>query len=683
MEKTAEYRECMPGFLNARDFGASGSDMSVKGKATAGSCRIGTEGCADFAAGQWCEVSAGMPRCDSFRIFGPHSRHAHNRPVEGEAEYRGWDGSNGSHVVYLLDVDPDRPAYFRWSDDLGRNWQELPITGDWQELSGGLEIRLREHDWQQGWVITLVMRSSYTARIVSAENDALVLDRPAAADATVTVRHDDRKALQAAIDEALGRDLGVYLPNGLYRIAESLVVERPRTFTLQGASAEGTVLDIGKGGIGVEAEGGSCLVLRGGTEARIRDLSFRGGMGFAERDQAGHMPARGATGVWGFYFMKSNAMSVWGTRRVYAENLHASHMSAECFYSCSSNIHNLDFMDSERFLSRCRDLPEETRLHYSRLISYVHCSVTDCARNAFNNNDKAENTQIISCRIEDVGGNTWEGASRFVKMQNCYVRNSGCVAMGNVRSRGEALERLGTGQHVIADNVFEGGTWHTAQIQTGAAAEQVIIRNNTFVNFNGNGIWLCGNTGPFDLPAQNAIVTGNSMDMTCEDGSPAERFAVRIEESGVTVADNQIFVNGAYDPEKGQLTDGTVTGIEIRDDAAGLLIHDNLLHGCGTPVRHTVCRGTVGKPVDDLHFLRWQDASWLGEPPVPRRRSHHYRGWHILWADGTESVLDNVDPESGVFTLTEPRPMQKDEVFTLHPDETLQRSRVMHDNVIY
>jgi hypothetical protein len=73
--------------------------------------------------------------------------------------------------------------------------------------------------------------------------------------------------------------------------------------------------------------------------------------------------------------------------------------------------------------------------HYTKSIVFRNCTVTDCARNAFNNNDMAENIAVLYCRIQDVGGCTWEGASRFVKFVGNYVRNAGTVAMGNIGSR--------------------------------------------------------------------------------------------------------------------------------------------------------------------------------------------------------------------------------------------------------
>ena len=70
---------------------------------------------------------------------------------------------------------------------------------------------------------------------------------------------------------------------------------------------------------------------------------------------------------------------------------------------------------------------------------------------------RLENTSVLYCRIVDVGGCTWEGASRFVKFIGNYVRNAGTVAMGNLEPAiATQLSRCSAaGQHIVADNVFE------------------------------------------------------------------------------------------------------------------------------------------------------------------------------------------------------------------------------------
>jgi len=52
---------------------------------------------------------------------------------------------------------------------------------------------------------------------------------------------------------------------------------------------------------------------------------------------------------------------------------------------------------------------------------------------------------MSNCRIVDVGGCAWEGASRFVKFVNNYVRNAGTVAIGNISSREADFEVLPRG----------------------------------------------------------------------------------------------------------------------------------------------------------------------------------------------------------------------------------------------
>lgn len=657
--------ETMLGYLNAKDFGACGSSFETVGQAQAGSNRITVQDIGDFKVGQELNMFGCLPRCDCLRIFGPRPKHARNRRVEKEVEIRGWDGSNGNHVVYFLDVDPACPEVFRWSDDQGRTWHDdVPIDGAWHMLSGGLEVRFDlGYDWAQGWVVAIVMRGSLIARIVGIEGNTLVLDKEATRTCEDRVIHSDTMALQQAIDTAVAKGYNLWIPAGTYRLSKSLYVNDASSFTMRGANPESTVLDIGLGGIGIEDEGGACIVLKGGEEVKLYDIGMRGAVGFDRRDQAGHMLTRGATGVWGFYFMKCNALGIWSTRRVYVENCHARKMSAECFYSSSKH----------------RTIDEEPA-NYTTSITYMRCSVEDCARNAFNNNDMAENTHIIDCRIRNVGGCTWEGASRYVIMRGCYVRNAGAVALGNVRSRSNQFERLGTGQHMIVDNTFESCCCYpkvTGMISVGAAANQVIIRGNNFINFNSNAILVSGDTGPSDLPSRNVIISDNCFDMTAEEEPTEPRIAIRITAPDVTVANNQIYVTGN--------PDDNVTAIRLRDDAQGIIIHDNLMRGCGKGLVMERCVGEIGSVIDDRHFYREQIKSWHGNPPTLRRRSHRYRGWHIHWSNGDHSILEDFDPETQVFTLASPRKMTAGELFELHPytpEGKILEERSIHDNLV-
>lgn len=637
-------------WLNARDFGASGSKFQTTASTTADSDRITVAEVGDFKVGQGVMVSRCNIHYNRKDLYGPRDVYAANRPLKDEVEVRGYDGSTGSWVVYLLDIDPARPNVFRWTDDFGRSWHaDLPITNAWQRLSGGTEVRFNTFDWKNGYTVILSARDQLVTSIDKIEGKVLTLrDRASGSVSDAVICHNDTGALQAAIDCALKEKKHVHVPVGNYRLSGPLMVKNASAITIEGASAVETVLDISEGE-------GACFELREGTEVTLRNFSMVGNSGFDRRDQAGNMPTRGGTAVWGFYFKRCNALGISNTSRVLVENCHARKMSAECFYSAG----------------RSRTATSEPK-QYTISITYLRCSVEDCARNAFNNNDMAENTSILFCRVRDVGGCTWEGASRFVRFIGNYVRSGGTVAMGNIRSRGAHLEQLGSGQHIIADNVFESACpYGGCMIRAGACATQVIIRNNLFVNFDSSAVHISGDTGPRDLPASNALITGNIFDMTAIGEPSRSRTAVLVTASDVTVSDNQIYVRGVPDP--------LLTGISLRDDALNIGVHDNLLRNCGIALTATRVGGKVGEALDASTFLRQG-----GAPPLLQRRSHGYRGWHLVWfkagkPDG-QSVIDHFDPETCRFTLREPRAMKPGDAFEMFPAMGAQWN--IHDNTL-
>ncbi len=649
-------------FLNVKDYGASGSAFEAEGTAVAGSNKIVLSDIGDFRIGQGIKILGGAPRCESFHIFGPHGTHANRRRINGEAEIRGWDGSNGDHVVYIIDIDPNTPDVFRWSDDRGRVWHDgVTLDREWHTLSGGLEIRLTDFDWSLGWVITIVMRSSITAEIMYIRDNVITIDNTFDIDVKAKVLHSDSAALQVAIDTAISKSADIYIPEGHYNLSESLYVKNPKSLTITGSSPERTVLDIGFGGVGIEAPAGSCIVLEGGEEVNVYDISFKGASGFDTRDQAGHLKMKGTSGVWGFYFMKCNAMSIWGTSRVYVENCHARGMSAECFYSASPDDRTADFEP----------------MQYTKSITYMRCSVEDCARNAFNNNDLAENTHLIDCRVRNVGGCTWEGASRFVEMRGCYIRNAGCVGIGNVRSRKELHERLGTAQHIITDNTFESGCpYGGVMINVGAGASQVIIKNNNFVNFNSNAVSVNGRTGNRDLPPEKVTISGNMFNMTAEDTPSKKRTVIEISAPDVIVSDNQIYSS---------VKDENITAINIRADALGIIIHDNLIRGVREAIVYSDAPGVVGEVIDERHFLRKEALFEAVGPTLLRHRSHRYHGWIIVWNSGEQSEIEDFDPEKCIFTIKSPRKIINGEHFILKPryeDGSPANEKLIHNNLI-
>lgn len=639
-------------WLNARDFGASGSQFQTQATTVVGSNQITVADPGDFKVGQGVMVSRCNIQMSNATLWGPRAKYASSRAVKEEVQFRGYDGSLGSWTVYILDIDGTNPLTFRWTDDLCRTWKEskVPITGDWQKLSGGTEVKFGKLDWESGYSVSFSARDQLVATIEKIEGKVLTLSAPANRAATdAIVRHNDTGALQQAIDAAMKQGHNLYFPPGWYRLSGPLNVVNARSLTLQGANAVDTVLDISEGS-------GACLSLRDGTEVTIRNFRLLGGMGFAERDQAGSLPTKGGTALWGFYFKPSHALNILQTERVLVENCHASRMSGECFYASGR--------------ARQGTKPEPKQM--TREITYLRCSVTDSARNAFNNNNMSENTRVLYCRIVDVGGCSWEGASRFVQFVGNYVRNAGTVAMGNVRSRDEQYEVLGTGQHVVSDNVFEGVICYGgAAIRAAASANEIVITNNLFVNFGSSGIDLSGVTSTMDLPTRHHTVSGNIMDMTEVGPQSKPRIAVDVSASGVIVSDNQIYVRGTCDPQ--------VTALRLREPLTDLNVHDNLIANCGNGV--SVARGYswVDEVKSPTIFL-----SRRGYIPLEFHQGHRYRGWHVVFLRANkvlgQGIIKEFDPDSMEFRLTKPGPMQVGDSFEVYPPEGANWN--LHDNTL-
>ena len=373
-----------------------------------------------------------------------------------------------------------------------------------------------------------------------------------------------------------------------------------------------------------------------------------GFMGFDEADRADELGTKGATAVWGLWLKSCYALGINGTERVLVENCHASRMSSECFVSGGPS----------------RGTVKPGR-HHSQAITYLRCSATDCARNAFNDvNCGTENTAVLYCRIVDVGGNAWEGASRFVKFIGNYVRNSGPVGMGNLgpSNRDHTYPALGAGQHIVADNVFEGNVSYGGRIGgtavcTSRGATQVIVRNNLFINFNSSAVAALGEAISREYPAANTTITGNIFDLTCVGQKPLRRTAVKVSSNDAIVADNQIYVRGQFDP--------LVTGIELREPALNVIVHDNLIRNCGIGLVTTRGQAQVGKVVDSRTFLR-ADSGWMGLP-LDRTNPGHCRGWSIHWLTGNKaaapSIIESFDPETLHFKLRGPHEMKAGDRF--------------------
>jgi len=652
--------------LNAKDFGASGSVFETNARTIAGSHQVLVDDTGDFTVGQQVLLKGGYQHhiCEVFMDRRDNSpvnprKWKHGAPLEGRIELVG--NVAFDLVTYFVDFFPENPNVFRWTKDFGRTWHEdIPVTKDPIDLDGKVHLKINhfpEREW--GCTAVIVCSNRLVATIEKIDGHSLWLSQAANESVTCRICHSDTAALQKAIDTAIAENKRVFLPNGRYRLTSSLYIKKHSSFTLEGESGFNTILDYSIGNVGVESPEGSCFVVEGGREFTLKNLFMLGCAGFHDRDQCGKLNTKGGDSVWGFYFHKSNATCILDTERVYIENCHARRMSAECFYANGNK--------------RTPPAPEPTA--YNKSIIYMRCTVEDCARNAFNSAIQIENTSILYCRIRDVGGCAWESASRFSRVEGCYFRNCGSIGIGNSRRRDIFHEYLTTGQHVISGNHFESGCCYgKAMIRVGAAATQVIISGNNFINFNSNAIETFGEGGIVDLPSENTIITSNTFDMSATENTSQNRHAIRITNNFVTVSDNQIYVRGARDER--------VTGIEISDDVTRVQLHNNTLAGLGRGIISERVFGKVGLVVNEKMFYREEGRQGTEtKPMLLRRRSHGYRGWKLIWtSDNSESEIEFFDGETLLFTLKAGRALKTGDEFMIYSDVSAPWN--IHDNII-
>jgi len=640
------------GWLNAADFQASGSQFETTATVRAGVAQIEVADPGDFAVGQEVMVSRALSHYTKQRVWGPDF--ARPRAMESELEIRGYDGSSGSWTAFLIEVAQGTPETFRWTDDIGRTWHEdQPVTDEdgWVPLSGGTEVKFNQREWDGAYLLSFSARDQLLTVIEAIEGNAITLrDAPNRDAEDAVVRHTDAAALQRAIDTALAQRKHLYVPSGHYRIASGLVVNQPQGLVIEGQNDVDTIIDIS------DTEG-ACFTIRDGAEFTLRNFTLLGHTGFDRRDQCGSLRTRGVTSMWGMYLKGCHAVGLHNTTRALIENCHARRMATEAFYAQGR--------------SRSGTNPEPAQ--YQQQLTFLRCSAVDCGRNGFNNNDLAENTSVLHCRIVDVGGCAWEGASRFVRFMHNYVRNAGTVAMGNIGARPESLEELGSGQHIVANNVFEDYVpYGGAAIRLTQGGTQTIIRDNLFINFDSNAIEVLGPQHTRSMPARYARVSGNIIDLTAIGRESQQRHGIRVSASDVIVADNQIFVRGeGPDPE--------VTGIRIGEPAVNMDVHGNQISLCGTGIETFRHFARVGEVIDTQTFTQ----GFMGIP-FERRRSHRYRGWQIAWVEGeavtATSTIAEFDPETLQFHLAEPRELQPGQLFEVFPPAGA--SWLIRDNTI-
>ena len=643
------------GWLNVQDLGASGSKFETRAETVDDSKEIVVKDVGDFKVGQGVTVSKCNPRYTQQQLWGPRGVVVMGRKLDGKAEIRGYDGSQGDWVVLILDIGKGSTS-FRWSEDQSRTWQaDQPITGDWQPIRDGIEVRFNKFEWEKGYTVVFAGRSPLVTVIEKIEGNKIALrDSPTRTAKDVQVRHCDDQALQAAIDRAVEGRSNLYVPKGHYRLSCGLRVSKPEGIRIEGENAVHTVLDISDGN-------GACVTMVGGSEVTLRNLTMVGHSGFDRRDQCGHISMRGSSYFWGFGAKNCNATTVSGTERVLIENCHGRRMASECFVSSSRG--------------RGATRPNQT---YTKALTYLRCSAVDCGRNAFNDvTCGPENTSVLQCRIVDVGGCAWEGASRFVKFVGNYVRNAGTVAMGNLGTynRDESYPAIGAGQHIIADNVFESIVpYGGCAIRSASGATQVVIRNNLFVNFGSSAVEASGRSDSTHYPSANTTITGNLFNMTEIGDQPKSRTAMHVSASDAIVSDNQIYVRGKLDP--------AVTAIKISEPAVNVAVHDNLIRNCGKGILTGHSISSVAEVIDPVTFVASPRAI-----PVDPLTARCCQGWRLVWHSGgkasgesiLDAVIDGAKPETLRFKLREPRETKVGDAFEAVP---LSANWNLHDNTI-
>ena len=632
-------------WLNVCDFGASGSAFETTAATTAGSKQITVKNVGDFKAGQGVMVSRCNIRYVNPTLWGPGEPYIGASKDTG-LEIRGYDGSAGSWIVFLLEIDSAGPT-LRWSDDLARSWKatKVAVTYDWQPLGGGVEVRFSRRDWKPGHMISFSARDQLVSTIEKIEGNVLTLR--AAANRTASdavVRHCDGMALQAAIDRAIREKKNVFIPVGRYRLANSLFVRNAGAIIIEGQSAEETTLNISDGQ-------GVCLALDRGTEVTVRNLRLTGHTGLAE--QPGAFKTSSGFSFWACTLKSCGGASINGTEQVLFENVHASRMASECFISYGP-------------YRRGADEPKQ----YTKSATFLRCSVTDCAANAFNNCDFAENTSILHCRIDGAGWHAYEGSGRFVRFIGNYVRNAGPVTIGDIPHtlpREDHYHDLGIGQAIVRDNVFEGiGRCGGVTVIYGTA--QVVVANNLFINYNGNAIIASSATVHNNYPSRNITISGNIIDLTCVGEKPRQRMGIHVSASDVQVHDNQIYVRGACDPK--------VTGIELRDGALNVNAHDNLIRNCARGIVTQRLSATVTEAAGSRTFRQ----TGL---PLEWRTSHLYRNWNLVWLKAGkpagQSVIEGYDATALQFKLKEPHDLKPGDRFEVFPPSANWN---LHDNTL-
>jgi len=565
------------GWINAADYGASGSEFEGRGIIRAGSNKITLENTGDFRAGQEVTVYGCNPHYYGMVYNDREPYFARNQSVlSGEIELRGFEAGK-KWQTFIVHFTRTEPATFNWMvvDPAHQklaykypylhnvwSWQGegLPVSASWIPLADGVEMRFEKLNWLAGQSISFHARNRLIARIAEIRGRTVLLTEKAGeCSETAVIRHHDQEAMQNALDKAVEQRKGLFIPAGRYRLNKGLFL-RNASVGIEGAHREHTTLD-------VSDDNTSVFWIGGGRDISIRNLGMVGHTGFRELPTNTNFST--ATGF-PFWPTANQQMEVKGcaaanfvsTEHLLFEDLKVSRMASEAFYS-----HGSDRYGTPPYIQAQHEGQPELQRQYTRSCVFSRCIVKDCGFNAFNNNDNAENTSILHCHVEGAF-NFCENASRFTRIIGNYAKDCHATSVHSCHiAAGQG--KIGPTQAVIADNVFEGGQY-IGSLEIGNHATQVTITNNIFIGYSSeSAISLIG--------GRRIIVTGNHIDLTRIENNPDnERCGISVEASNVTIADNHIYCRGE--------TSEIVTGINIAEDAVNVHIHNNLIEHCNTGI---------------------------------------------------------------------------------------------------
>lgn len=674
------------GWVDAAEFGASGSCVVRKGAVYRGSNRMEVEDTGDFRVGDHVTVNGGGVHYYGTLYNEKEPYFACNqKELTDEAEFSGLaDGvlwrtflihfNKTSPVTWnWMAVEPEyqtaqqtRPVHRRYWVWQGEN---LPVTGEWTELADGVKIRFKKQDWKPGESLAFHARNRLIGQIAAIEPGAILLDKTFETDCDhAEILHNDQLPLQNAVDAAIERGKALLIPPGNYRLLSGLWI-RNASLRVEGVDREHTVLDI-------RSEHTAAFWISGGEEVVIRNLKMVGHTGWMELPSSELFPTANGFAFWPTSNQQMEikgcaAANFVGTRSLVFEDLSVTRMASEAFYS-----HGSDRYGNPPYIQAPHIHFPEIHTQYTQSCSFHRCRVTDCGFNAFNNNDHAENTNIINCFVERVS-NFCENASRFTRIIANYAKNTaGPTCHGGAK----ASEWIGPTQMIFANNVFEGGSYGGG-LGIGPSATQVIITGNTFIGYGKETLLYISAAGG-RLPAARISVIGNTMDMTPTEGVPDNmRDAIQIDASDVIVADNHIF---GRKPKSGKLT-----AISISPHARNLVIHDNIIENCD----RAFVRGF-------RHYDRISDEWYYGDVEsevvevLSERefRAHNVPGewpglenaWILRWISGADagkiSPVERYEFSNGQkITLQALLNIAPGDRFVMEPAE---KNRCIHHNII-